>query len=314
MNASAPNVRQLQIMMAEPGLVAALDQSGGSTPKALAAYGIKDGWTGEEGMFALVHRMRTRIISSPSFTGRRILGAILFENTIDREIGGQPTADYLWEVKRIVPFLKVDNGLLEEKNGVQLMKPMPRLAALLDKARKKHIFGTKMRSFIKHANPAGIREIVSQQFEVAAQILAAGRVPIIEPEVDIHCPDRAIAEGLLREALFTKLNALPDGQLVFLKLTLPEQDDFYIECVEHPAVARVLALSGGYSRHEGNKRLSNNRGIIGSFSRGLLEGLTAQQSEAEFNSVLDGAIQSIFEASEVKSDWQPWPVSQRESK
>jgi fructose-bisphosphate aldolase, class I len=300
MNIPDTKKQQLQRMRAEPGFVAALDQSGGSTPKALAAYGIKDGWTDEEGMFALVHQMRTRIIASPSFTGERILGSILFENTMDRDIEGRPTADYLWDVKRIVPFLKVDNGLAEEKNGVQLMKPMPQLPALLDKANAKHIFGTKMRSLIKQANRDGIREIVNQQFEVAAQIQAAGLVPIIEPEVDIHCPDKAQAEGLLKEALLTKLGELPDGQPVFLKLTLPEQNDFYIECVQHRAVARVLALSGGYSRQEGDERLRKNHGIIASFSRALLEGLTAQQSDAEFDSLLDAAIQSIFEASEVK--------------
>jgi fructose-bisphosphate aldolase class I len=301
MSAPDMNKQQLQKMKAEPGFVAALDQSGGSTPKALAAYGIKDGWTDEEGMFALVHQMRARLITSPSFTGERILGAILFEGTMDRDIEGRPTADYLWDVKRIVPFLKVDNGLVEEKNGVQLMKPMPQLPALLDKANSKHIFGTKMRSFIKQANRDGIREIVNQQFEVAAQIVAAGLVPIIEPEVDIHCPDKARAEGLLKDTLLAKLNALPDGQLVFLKLTLPEQDDLYMECVEHRAVVRVLALSGGYSREEGDQRLRHNHGIIASFSRALLEGLTAQQSDAEFNATLDKAIQSIFEASTVKT-------------
>lgn len=299
---SAPDTKKQQLhrMSAESGFVAALDQSGGSTPKALAAYGIKDGWTDEEGMYALVHQMRTRIITSPSFTGERILGAILFENTMDRDIKGRPTADFLWEVKRIVPFLKVDNGLAPEKDGVQVMKPMPQLPALLDKANTKHIFGTKMRSLIKQANRDGIREIVNQQFEVAAQILAAGLVPIVEPEVDIHCPDKAEAEGLLKAALLTKLDALPDGQLVFLKLTLPEQDDFYIECVKHRAVARVLALSGGYSRQEGNDRLRKNHGVIASFSRALLDGLTAQQSDADFDSLLDATIQSIFEASEVK--------------
>ena len=286
-------------MKADPGFVAALDQSGGSTPKALAAYGIKGGWTDEDGMFALVHQMRTRIITSPSFTGDRILGAILFENTMDRDIEGQPTADYLWNVKRIVPFLKVDNGLAEEKNGVQLMKPMPQLPALLAKARAKHIFGTKMRSLIKQANRDGIQEIVNQQFKVAGQILAAGLVPIIEPEVDIHCPDKAKAEGLLREALLTRLDALPDRELVFLKLTLAEQNDFYIEFVKHPAVVRVLALSGGYSRQEGDERLRKNHGIIASFSRALLEGLTAQQTAVEFDSLLDAAVQSIFEASQV---------------
>ena len=302
MNAPETNKQQLQRMTADPGFVAALDQSGGSTPKALAAYGIKDGWSDEEGMYALVHQMRTRIITSPSFTGERILGAILFENTMDRDIEGRPTADYLWDVKRIVPFLKVDKGLVQEQNGVELMKPMPQLQALLDKANAKHIFGTKMRSLIKQANRDGIREIVNQQFELAAQILAAGLVPIVEPEVDIHCPEKAKAEGLLKDALLAKLDALPNGQRVFLKLTLPEQDDFYTECVKHRAVARVLALSGGYSRQEGDERLRKNHGIIASFSRALLEGLTAQQSDAEFNSVLDVAIQSIFEASAVKSD------------
>ena len=302
MNAPETNKQQLQRMTADPGFVAALDQSGGSTPKALAAYGIKDGWSDEEGMYALVHQMRTRIITSPGFTGERILGAILFENTMDRDIEGRPTADYLWDVKRIVPFLKVDKGLVPEQNGVELMKPMPQLQALLDKANAKHIFGTKMRSLIKQANRDGIREIVNQQFELAAQILAAGLVPIVEPEVDIHCPEKAKAEGLLKDALLAKLDALPNGQRVFLKLTLPEQDDFYTECVKHRAVARVLALSGGYSRQEGDERLRKNHGIIASFSRALLEGLTAQQSDAEFNSVLDAAIQSIFEASAVKSD------------
>jgi fructose-bisphosphate aldolase class I len=219
---------------------------------------------------------------------------------MDRDIEGRPTADYLWDVKRVVPFLKVDNGLLEETNGVQLMKPMPQLAALLGKAGAKHIFGTKMRSLIKQANRDGIGEIVSQQFEVAGQILAAGLVPIIEPEVDIHSPDKAKAEALLKDALLAKLNALPKGQLVFLKLTLPEQDNFYIEFVKHPAVVRVLALSGGYSRQEGDERLRKNRGIIASFSRALLEGLTAQQSDAEFDCLLGAAVQSIFEASEVK--------------
>jgi fructose-bisphosphate aldolase, class I len=300
---STPDTKKQQLhrMKSEPGFVAALDQSGGSTPKALAAYGIKDGWKDDDGMYALVHQMRTRIIASPSFTGERILGAILFENTMDRDIEGRATADYLWDVKRVVPFLKVDNGLVEEKNGVQVMKPMPELPALLKKANAKNIFGTKMRSLIKLANPVGIQEIVNQQFEVATQILAAGLVPIVEPEVDIHSPDKAKAEGLLKDALLKKLDALPDGQLLFLKLTLPEQDDFYSECLKHRAVARVLALSGGYSRQEANDRLRRDPGIIASFSRGLLQGLTAQQSDAEFNSVLDAAIQGIFDASEVKT-------------
>ena len=303
MNATGFNQPQLQKMKHQPGFVAALDQSGGSTPKALAAYGIKAGaWSSEEEMFSLVHQMRSRIITSPSFTGERILGAILFENTMDRQIQGQPSADYLWNVKRIVPFLKVDKGLAEEKSGVHVMKPMPQLAALLNKAKDKRIFGTKMRSVINWANPSGIKEVVTQQFEVAAQILAAGLVPIVEPEVDIHSPEKAKAEELLKAALLEKLSGLRGGQLVFLKLTLPEKDDLYAECVSHPNVVRVLALSGGYSRKEGNGRLSRNHGVVASFSRGLVEGLSAEQSDAEFNALLDAAIQSIFEASTVKRE------------
>jgi len=295
------NEQQLQNMKIRAGFVAALDQSGGSTPKALATYGIKAGaWSNEDEMFAIVHEMRSRIITNSSFTGERILGAILFENTMDRGIQGQPSADYLWNVKRVVPFLKVDKGLADERNQVRLMKPMPQLATLLSKAKSKRIFGTKMRSVINQANAAGIKEVVSQQFEVAAQILAADLVPIVEPEVDIHCPEKAKAEGLLKAALLEHLNKLPAGQLVFLKLTLPEQDDCYAECVKHPKVVRVLALSGGYSRQEGNERLRRNHGIVASFSRALVEGLTAQQPDAEYNALLDAAIQSIFEASTVK--------------
>src|SRR6266404_4120689 len=240
------NEEQLQKMKAHPGFIAALDQSGGSTPGALRLYGIKEGaWSNEDEMFGIVHQMRTRMITSPSFTGERIIGAILFENTMDRDIKGQPTADYLWNVKRVVPFLKVDKGLATEKDGVQLMKPMPALAALLDKARAKGIFGTKMRSVIKQANAAGIKDIVSQQFEVAGQIIGAGRVPIVEPEVDIHCREKAKAEELLKAAILQKLNQLPAGQSVLLKLTLPEQGDFYADCVKDPKVVRVVALSGG---------------------------------------------------------------------
>ncbi len=301
MNAPGLNEQQLQKMKTQPGFVAALDQSGGSTPKALAAYGIKEGsWSNEEEMFALAHQMRTRVISSPSFTGERILGAILFENTMDRDIQGQPTADYLWNVKRVVPFLKVDKGLVEEKDGVRLLKPMPQLASLLNKAKAKRLFGTKMRSFIKQANAAGIKEIVNQQFAVGAQIQAAGLVPILEPEVDIHCPEKAKAEDLLKAAILEKLNELAAGQMVFLKLTLPEQEDLYAEFVSHPNVVRVLALSGGYSRAEANNRLRRNQGVVASFSRALLEGLSAQQSDREFNAVLDASIQSIYEASTVK--------------
>jgi len=292
------NAEQLQKMKRHPGFIAALDQSGGSTPNALRAYGIKDGaWSNEEQMFALVHQMRTRIITSPVFTGTRILAAILFENTMDRSVEGQPTADYLWTVKRIVPFLKVDKGLADEKNGVQLLKPMPALAALLDRANAKRIFGTKMRSFIKQANEAGIEDVVSQQFEVAGQIIAADLVPIIEPEVDIHCPEKARAEELLKAAILEKLDGLTPDQLVMLKLTLPEKDDLYAELVKHPRVVRVVALSGGYSREEGNRRLRRNHGVVASFSRALVEGLSVTQSDTQYNALLDGAIQSIFEAS-----------------
>lgn len=288
-------------MKTQPGFVAALDQSGGSTPKALAAYGIKEGaWSNDDEMFAIVHQMRARIITSPSFDGDHILGAILFEGTMDRDIQGVPTADYLWNTKKIVPFLKIDNGLAPENNGVRLMKPMPQLPALLSKARAKRIFGTKMRSVINQASSSGINEIVNQQFEVAAQILAAGLVPIIEPEVDIHCPEKAKAEQSLKAALLVKLNSLPAEHLVFLKLTLPDQNDFYLDCVNHPKVVRVFALSGGYSRQEGNDRLRRNRGVVASFSRALVEGLSAQQSDAEFNALLDKAIGSIFAASTVK--------------
>jgi fructose-bisphosphate aldolase class I len=291
----------MQKMKTHSGFVAALDQSGGSTPKALALYGIKDhAWKDDDGMFALVHQMRTRVITSPSFTGERILGAILFEGTMDRNIEGQPTADYLWNVKRVVPFLKVDKGLQPEKDGVQLMKPMPELAALLDKAQTKHIFGTKMRSVIQGANPAGIKNVVQQQFEVAARIINAGLVPIVEPEVDIHCPQKAKAEALLKEAILEKLNGLPAGQQVLLKLTLPEQADFYADCVRHPKVVRVVALSGGYTQAEADALLCKNHGVVASFSRALLEGLSIHQTDAEFNAMLDASIQKIYEASVTK--------------
>ena len=292
------NLEQLQKMKTQPGFIAALDQSGGSTPGALRAYGIEDGaWANEEEMFALVHQMRTRIITSPAFTGQRILGAILFENTMDRSIEGRPTADYLWNVKRIVPFLKVDKGLAEEKNGVQLMKPMPELGALLGRAVATGIFGTKMRSFIRQASETGIAGIVRQQFELARQITATDLVPIVEPEVDIHCPAKPQAESLLKAALLEELDRLEPDQLVMLKLTLPEEDDLYAELVKHPRVVRVVALSGGYSREEGNRRLRRNHGVVASFSRALVEGLSVEQSDAEYNALLDASIQSIFEAS-----------------
>ena len=298
MKSIAVNAEQLQKIKTSPGFIAALDQSGGSTPKALRLYGVQENtWSSDEEMFAIVHQMRTRIITSPAFNGDRIIGAILFENTMDREIEGQPTADYLWNVKRVVPFLKVDQGLAAEKDGVQLMKPMPMLAALLDKARAKRIFGTKMRSFIKRADEAGTKNIVIQQFEIAQQIISANLVPIIEPEIDIHCPEKGKAEQLLKAAILEKVNELPDGQFIMLKLTLPEQDNFYAEFVKHPRVLRVVALSGGYSREEANNRLRRNHGVVASFSRALVEGLTAQQSDAEFNAMLDKSIQCIFDAS-----------------
>ncbi len=298
MNTLDRKEQQQRKIRTQPGFLAALDQSGGSTPKALMSYGIKKGaWSNDEQMFALVHQMRARIITSPSFNGDRILGTILFEGTMDRDIVGQPTADFLWNHKRVVPFLKVDKGLADERDGVHLMKPMPDLPALLKKAMAKNIFGTKMRSVINQANAAGIKAVVAQQFEVAAQILAAGLVPIVEPEVDIHCPDKAQAERLLKESISEKLNSLPVNQVVMLKLTLPERDDFYTDFVKHSKVLKVVALSGGYSREEADKRLVRNHGVVASFSRALVEGLTAQQSDAEFDARLDSAIQSIYEAS-----------------
>jgi fructose-bisphosphate aldolase class I len=293
--------QQRKIKM-QPGFLAALDQSGGSTPKALTAYGLKENaWSNEEQMFALVHQMRTRVITSSSFNGDRILGAILFEGTMDRDIAGMPSADYLWNVKRVVPILKVDKGLANEADGVQLMKPMPDLAALLKRANTRNIFGTKMRSVIKQSNAAGVKAIVRQQFEVGAQIIAAGLVPIIEPEVDIHCPDKAGAEALLKAGISEHLNALPAGQLVMLKLTLPEKDDLYLDFVKHPKVLKVVALSGGYSLEEADTRLRRNHGVVASFSRALLDSLKAQQSEAEFDGELDSVIQSIYEASTIKN-------------
>ncbi len=298
MNTPSMKEQQQRKIKTQLGFIAALDQSGGSTPKALRTYGIKEGaWSNDEEMFALVHQMRARIITSPSFNGDRILAAILFDGTMDRDIEGQPTADYLWNVKRVVPFLKVDKGLADEKDGVHLMKQMPELAALLDKAIAKRIFGTKMRSVINQANATGIKAVVGQQFEVAAQILAAGLMPIVEPEVDIHCPEKGKAETLLKAALLEELKKLPAGQSVMLKITLPEQDDFYADCLRHPNVLKVVALSGGYSLKEGDDRLRRNHGVVASFSRALVEGLSVQQSNAEFNAVLDATIQSIYEAS-----------------
>lgn len=290
--------QQLRKVLTQDGFLAALDQSGGSTPKALRLYGIQETeYSGEEAMYTKVHEMRTRIITSPAFNGDRILGAILFENTMDRQIQGKGSAQYLWEQKRVVPFLKVDKGLANEADGVQMMKPMPDLGKLLQRASKQGVFGTKMRSVIKQASPSGIAAVVAQQFEVGMQILEGGLVPIIEPEVDIECPDKAEAEDLLETALLSHLDELSPEQVVMLKLTLPEIDNLYTRLIEHPCVVRVVALSGGYSRHKANARLARNEGMIASFSRALSEGLSAKQSDAEFNTALDEAIESIFEAS-----------------
>lgn len=292
------NQEQLNKMREGAGFIAALDQSGGSTPKALGLYGVTpDAWSNDDEMFGLVHAMRSRIITSPSFDGDRILAAILFENTMDREIDGVPTATFLWNQKQVVPILKVDKGLADEANGVQLMKPMPELDALLAKANDKGIFGTKMRSVIKQADAAGIEAIVVQQFEVGRQIIAAGLVPIIEPEVDIHCPQKTEAEALLKASIMKHLDALADGDLVMLKLTLPEADNLYADCVAHNNVLKVVALSGGYNREEANARLAKQPGMIASFSRALAEGLSAQQSDDEFNATLNASIDAIVTAS-----------------
>jgi len=292
------NPEQLDKIKTQAGFVAALDQSGGSTPKALALYGVDEGqYNGDDEMYSAVHAMRARIVTSPSFTGERILGAILFENTMDRQIEGLDSAQYLWEKKRVVPILKVDKGLAEESDGAQLMKPMPDLDALLARANQKGIFGTKMRSVVKLANPAGVKAVVDQQFEIGLRIAAAGLVPIIEPEVDINSPEKASAEALLRTNLLEHLNALRPEQQVMFKLTLPEADNFYAQFVSHPNMLRVVALSGGYSREEANSRLSRNTGMVASFSRALSEGLTAQQSDDAFNAMLDTSIESIYQAS-----------------
>jgi len=292
------NEQQLAKASNDAGFIAALDQSGGSSPKALGLYGVEESsYSGDAEMFDIIHEMRTRIITSPSFDGDRVLGAILFENTMDRKIEGIGTAQFLWEKKQVLPFLKVDKGLEDEVNGAQVMKPMPELDALLKRAVDNGVFGTKMRSVIKVDDPAGIQAVVEQQFAVAKQILAAGLVPIIEPEVDINSPSKAAAEERLRSALTEQLDALEPDQKVMLKLTLPETDDFYSSLVEHPQVVRVVALSGGYSREESNARLTRNHGVIASFSRALTEGLTAQQTAEEFNAALDASIASICAAS-----------------
>lgn len=292
------NIEQMAKIRDQEGFIAALDQSGGSTPKALQAYGLEgDAYESESEMFDLIHQMRTRIMTSPSFGGNRILGAILFENTMDREISGQSTADYLWQTKQVVPFLKVDKGLSDENDGVQVMKPMPELEALLDKAKESGIFGTKMRSVIKEANSAGINRVVDQQFDIGKEILNAGLVPIIEPEVDINSTDKRESEELLCSAIERNLGGLEDSQSVMLKLTLPEQDNFYECFVNDDRVLRVVALSGGYSREEANNRMSRNNGLVASFSRALTEGLSANQTQEEFDALLDSSIQQIFNAS-----------------
>jgi len=296
--ASQAQQAMLDKLKTQTGFIAALDQSGGSTPKALRLYGIEESeYSSDEEMFNLVHEMRTRIITSTPFSGERVLGAILFENTLDREIEGMSSAHYLWQKKRVIPFLKVDKGLAEESNGVQVMKPMPGLDALLAKAVAQDVFGTKMRSVVKLANHQGIKDVVAQQFEVGKQILAAGLVPIIEPEVDIHSPQKAEAEALLKLEILTQLNLLNEGQEVMLKLTLPTEANFYKELVDHPRVLKVVALSGGYSRDDANAKLAENQGMIASFSRALTEGVSAQQSQEEFEATLDKAIEGIYQAS-----------------
>ena len=292
------NTEQLEKIATGSGFIAALDQSGGSTPKALKAYGVEESeYNDDIEMFDRIHEMRTRIITSQSFSGTRILGAILFENTMDRSIDGMGSADYLWNVKGVVPFLKVDKGLADERQGVQLMKPIDGLGSLLDKALGNRIFGTKMRSVIKSADEDGINAVVDQQFEIGSEILQAGLMPIIEPEVDIHSPEKSACEGLMRDAILRNLELLSEGETVMLKLTLPEEDNFYSGLVESEKILRVVALSGGYSREEANARMSRNSGVVASFSRALAEGLSAQQSQSEFDSLLNSSIQSIFDAS-----------------
>ena len=290
---------KLEKMRNGKGFIAALDQSGGSTPKALKLYGVnEDQYSNDAEMFDLIHKMRTRIIKSPAFNEQKILGAILFEQTMDSKIDGKYTADFLWEEKRVLPFLKIDKGLNDlDADGVQTMKPNPGLADLLKKANERHIFGTKMRSVIKKASPAGIARVVDQQFEVAAQIVAAGLVPIIEPEVDINNVDKVECEEILRDEIRKHLNALPETSNVMLKLTLPTVENFYEEFTKHPRVVRVVALSGGYSREKANDILSKNKGVIASFSRALTEGLSAQQTDDEFNKILANTIEGIYEAS-----------------
>jgi len=292
------NPEQLQRAKSDKGFIAALDQSGGSTPKALKLYGIEETeYSGDPEMFDLIHAMRSRIIQSPVFTSERILGAILFEMTMNRKIDGKGTAEFLWQNKQILPFLKVDNGLAGETNGAQIMKPIPELSTRLESAKSHGVFGTKMRSVIKLANQTGVADVVRQQFEIGKQIISAGLVPIIEPEVDINSPEKSAAEIILKTEIISQLNALNNDQNVMLKLTLPNETGFYAELVKHPRVVRVVALSGGYSREEANKKLAQNLGVIASFSRALTEGLSAKQSETQFNGTLDTTIQAIYQAS-----------------
>lgn len=292
------NQQQFDRVKNGKGFIAALDQSGGSTPKALKLYGVnEDQYSNEDEMYDLIHEMRTRVMTAPSFTSDSIIGAILFEQTMDREVEGKYTPDYLWEEKGVVPFLKVDKGLADEEDGVQLMKPIPNLDDLLKRANERNIFGTKMRSVIKEPNPGGIRKVVEQQFEVAKQILAAGLVPIIEPEVDIHSKDKEKSEELLKQEILNLLDSLSEDENVMLKLTIPTVDNFYKELIDHPRVIRVVALSGGYTRNEANEKLKANNGLIASFSRGLSEGVNASQSDEEFNAMLADSIQTIYESS-----------------
>jgi len=292
------NQQQFEKMRDGRGFIAALDQSGGSTPKALKIYGIgEDAYSNDDEMFRVVHEMRTRIIRSPAFNGDRILAAILFEDTMNREIEGKPSAEYLWNVKNVVPIIKIDKGLADEVDGAQIMKPMPALDDLLKRAVDKGFFGTKERSFIAEGNEKGVQAVAQQQFEVGKQVAAAGLVPILEPEVSIKASNKAEAETMLKRELLAGLEAWPSDRYLIFKLTLPEEDNFYSDLVDHPNVVRVVALSGGYSREEANARLSRNKGIVASFSRALTEGLSAQQSDEEFNKTLDASIQSIYDAS-----------------
>jgi fructose-bisphosphate aldolase class I len=296
--ATAAQQAMLEKIKNSAGFIAALDQSGGSTPKALKLYGVDEtAYSNDDEMFSAVHAMRSRIVTAQAFNGLRVLGAILFENTLDREVSGKSSAHYLWQEKHVVPFLKVDKGLADEENGAQVMKPIPNLNDLLAKANQQNVFGTKMRSVIKMANHAGISAVVEQQFNVGKQIIAAGLIPIIEPEVDIHSPQKAAAEALLKTDIFNQLEQLADDQLVMLKLTLPEQANFYSELVKHPNVLKVVALSGGYTRDDANQKLTANNGMIASFSRALTQGVSAQQSDQQFNQTLDVTIESIYQAS-----------------